>query len=54
MIVIAAMPGITPKVLAFARMVAGIGYSAVLPVLFGEPGRDTVPRMPTRRADLRR
>ncbi len=39
-IVIAEMPGITPKVLAFARMVAAIGCSAVLPVLFGEPGRD--------------
>ena len=45
-IVIAEMPGITPKVFAFARMVAGIGCSAVLPVLFGEPGRDPVPRMP--------
>jgi dienelactone hydrolase len=51
-IVIAEMPGITPKVLAFARMVAGIGCSAVLPVLFGEPGRDPVPRMPNPLAAL--
>jgi dienelactone hydrolase len=51
-IVIAEMPGITPKVLAFARMVAGIGCSAVLPVLFGEAGRDPVPRMPNPLAAL--
>jgi dienelactone hydrolase len=39
-IVIAEMPGITPRVLDFARKVAGIGCTAVLPHLFGEPGRD--------------
>jgi dienelactone hydrolase len=39
-IVIAEMPGITPKVLRFARQVAGIGCTAVLPHLFGEPGFD--------------
>ena len=39
-IVIAEMPGITPKVLDFARKVAGIGCTAVLPHLFGVPGRD--------------
>ena len=39
-IVIAEMPGITPDVLGFARTVAGIGCSAVLPHLFGEPGRE--------------
>jgi dienelactone hydrolase len=39
-IVMAEMPGITPKVAAFARRVAGIGCTAVLPHLFGEPGRD--------------
>ncbi|ANE78657.1 dienelactone hydrolase [Mycobacterium adipatum] len=39
-IVIAEMPGITPKVLAFARQVAEIGCTAVLPHLFGTPGRD--------------
>lgn len=39
-IVIAEMPGITPKVLDFARKVRAIGCSVVLPHLFGEPGRD--------------
>jgi dienelactone hydrolase len=39
-IVIAEIPGITPKVLDFARKVADIGCTAVLPHLFGEPGRD--------------
>lgn len=42
-IVIAEIPGITPKVLAFARKVAGIGCTAVLPHLFGTPGRDPAP-----------
>ncbi len=42
-IVIAEMPGITPKVLAFARRVAAIGCTAVLPHLFGTPGRDGNP-----------
>jgi dienelactone hydrolase len=42
-IVIAEMPGITPKVLDFARKVAGIGCTAVLPHLFGVPGRDPDP-----------
>jgi dienelactone hydrolase len=39
-IVIAEMPGITPKVLEFAGRVADIGCTAVLPHLFGTPGRD--------------
>ncbi len=39
-IVIAEMPGITPKVAEFARKVAGIGCTAVLPHLFGRPGAD--------------
>jgi dienelactone hydrolase len=39
-IVIAEIPGITPKVLDFARKVAGIGCTAVLPHLFGVPGLD--------------
>lgn len=39
-IVIAEMPGITPDVLDFARKVAVIGCTAVLPHLFGDPGRD--------------
>ncbi|MDE0804268.1 MAG: dienelactone hydrolase family protein [Acidimicrobiales bacterium] len=42
-IVIAEMPGITPKVADFARMVADIGCTAVLPHLFGEPGREPNP-----------
>lgn len=42
-VVIAEMPGITPKVADFARRVAGIGCTAVLPHLFGEPGRDPAP-----------
>lgn len=39
-IVIAEMPGITPKVLEFARRVSAIGCTAVLPHLFGRPGHD--------------
>jgi dienelactone hydrolase len=39
-IVMAEIPGITPKVADFARRVAAIGCTAVLPRLFGEPGRD--------------
>lgn len=39
-IVIAEIPGITPKVAGFARRVAGIGCTAVLPHLFGRPGKD--------------
>ncbi|HEU5085170.1 MAG TPA: dienelactone hydrolase family protein [Acidimicrobiales bacterium] len=42
-IVIAEMPGITPKVVRFAREVVGVGCTAVLPHLFGEPGRDPAP-----------
>jgi dienelactone hydrolase len=37
-IVMAEVPGITPKVVAFARRVADLGCTAVLPHLFGEPG----------------
>lgn len=39
-IVISEMPGITPRVAAFARRVAAEGLTAVLPHLFGDPGRD--------------
>jgi dienelactone hydrolase len=39
-IVIAEMPGITPKVADFARKVADIGCTAVMPHLFGKPGKD--------------
>src|SRR3954467_8681782 len=38
-IVISEMPGITPNVAGFARRVADIGCTAVLPHLFGDPGR---------------
>ena len=39
-VVIAEMPGITPKVADFGRTVAAAGFTAVLPHLFGTPGRD--------------
>ncbi len=38
-VVIAEMPGITPLVVQFADRVVDIGCTAVLPHLFGEPGR---------------
>ena len=47
-IVIAEMPGITPKVLEFARRVAAIGCTAVLPHLFGSPGRAGVEAGPVK------
>lgn len=37
-VVIAEMPGITPKVLEFADRVVDLGCTAVLPSLFGSPG----------------
>lgn len=39
-IVIAEMPGITPKVIDFADRVVDVGCSVALPHLFGRPGRD--------------
>jgi dienelactone hydrolase len=39
-IVIAEMPGISPKVLGFARRVSAIGCTAVVPHLFGVPGKE--------------
>jgi len=39
-LVIAEMPGITPKVIDFADRVVGIGCTAILPHLFGVPGAD--------------
>ncbi|WP_411102929.1 dienelactone hydrolase family protein [Streptomyces sp. cmx-4-9] len=42
-IVMAEIPGITPKVLEFAAQVADTGCTAVLPVLLGTPGRDGHP-----------
>jgi dienelactone hydrolase len=43
-IVISEIPGITPGVANFARKVAALGCTAVMPVLFGKPG--TPPSMP--------
>jgi dienelactone hydrolase len=43
-IVMSEIPGITPNVARFARMVADIGCTAVVPHLFGDDGRD--PSMP--------
>lgn len=42
-IVMAEMPGISPKVAEFARRVAKVGCTAVIPHLFGVPGRDPNP-----------
>lgn len=42
-IVIAEIPGITPLVADFARRVADIGCTAVMPHLFGEPGKEPSP-----------
>src|SRR5712691_2643897 len=42
-IVISEMPGITPGVADFGRRVAREGFTAVLPHLFGEPGRAVSP-----------
>src|SRR5688572_15285130 len=39
-LVIAEMPGITPKVVEFARRVETLGCTGALPQLFGDPGRD--------------
>jgi dienelactone hydrolase len=39
-IVMAEVPGITPKVADFARRVADIGCTSVMPHLFGTPGKD--------------
>ncbi|CAM3982299.1 dienelactone hydrolase family protein [Nocardiopsis tropica] len=43
-IVMAEIPGITPKVLDFARKLVDAGFTAVLPHLFGVPGLDADPR----------
>jgi dienelactone hydrolase len=39
-IVIAEIPGITPDVAGFARRVRDLGCTVLMPVLFGEPGRE--------------
>ncbi len=38
-VVIEELPGVTPRVLGFARRVADLGCTAVVPVLFGTPGK---------------
>lgn len=43
-IVISEIPGMTPSVIDFARRVAAEGFTAVMPHLFGTPGRDVSPR----------
>jgi dienelactone hydrolase len=42
-IVMTEIPGISPKVLDFARRVVDIGCTAVVPHLFGVPGKDPNP-----------
>jgi dienelactone hydrolase len=42
-IVISEMPGITPQVAEFGRTVAGAGFTAVLPHVFGDDGRAATP-----------
>jgi dienelactone hydrolase len=46
--VIAEMPGITPKVVEFAERVEALGCSVALPHLFGDPGRDPYTNGPAR------
>jgi dienelactone hydrolase len=41
-IVIAEIPGITPRVADFARRVADLGCTPVMPVLFGSPGKNSL------------
>jgi dienelactone hydrolase len=43
-IVIAELPGITPNVATFARRLVDIGCTAVMPHLFGVPGKDPFER----------
>ena len=42
-IVISEIPGVTPLVAQFGRRVAAAGCTAVLPHLFGDPGRPASP-----------
>ena len=42
-IVMAEIPGITPKVADFARRVVAAGFTVVMPVLFGTPGAEVSP-----------
>lgn len=41
-IVLAEMPGITPKVASFARRVSDAGFTVVMPHLFGVPGKQAI------------
>src|SRR4051812_45237069 len=47
-IINAEIPGITPKVVEFARRVESLGCTVALPHLFGEPGRDPYQGGPAR------
>lgn len=49
-IVLAELPGITPAVADFARRVARMGCTAVVPSLFGKPGKAPNPRYLARSA----
>jgi dienelactone hydrolase len=42
-IVLAEIPGTTPRVLDFARRLPPLGFTVVVPHLFGIPGRDPAP-----------
>lgn len=42
-VIMTEIPGITPAVRAFAERVAGAGFTAVMPHLFGEPGKAMTP-----------
>ena len=42
-IIMAEIPGITPRVAEFGRRVAALGCTAVLPSLFGKPGKSPSP-----------
>jgi dienelactone hydrolase len=42
-IIVAELPGITPRVTAFAERVAALGLTAVMPQLFGVPGQPPNP-----------
>ena len=39
-VVMSEMPGITPKVAAFAERVVDAGFTVAMPVLFGTPGKE--------------
>jgi dienelactone hydrolase len=49
-VVMAEIPGITPRVVEFADRVVELGCTAVLPHLFGNPGQPATPLVSARRA----